>query len=226
MGGTLARRGVGAVHTVLWQRNPRKRDHFEDLSLEGRVILQQKFNKSLLSVDWIDLALYRCTLADTCECDYTRCCFIKYAEFPNQVRKFQLLKMVSAPWSWLVLVNYTNFGNQWYLMFLFVATTTSADLRKVTPRSLTETAVSASPSHILKMKAEIPFETLVNFYQITRRHHIKRVLQRLQWMMAEQYQYLKKPILLISLFIQTKLIQEAVGDLPISSSLPWWNYHL
>jgi hypothetical protein len=41
--------------------------------------------------------------------------------------------------------------------------------------------VPTSPSSILNLKAADSFETSANFYQITRRHHRKYVLQSLPW---------------------------------------------
>jgi hypothetical protein len=41
------------VHTGVWWENMRVRDHFEDLVLNGRIILKCIFKKS--GVDWISL---------------------------------------------------------------------------------------------------------------------------------------------------------------------------
>ena len=39
-----------------WCGNPRERDHVEDPSLDGRIILRRIFRKWDGSMDWIDLA--------------------------------------------------------------------------------------------------------------------------------------------------------------------------
>jgi hypothetical protein len=57
MGGALARVGERKVRTGFWWGNSRERDHFEDLCVDGRVILKQIFKKSVGIVDWIHLVL-------------------------------------------------------------------------------------------------------------------------------------------------------------------------
>jgi hypothetical protein len=51
MGGALARVGERTLDTGFWWVNPRDRDHFEDLGVDGRVIL------TLVNIDWVDLAV-------------------------------------------------------------------------------------------------------------------------------------------------------------------------
>jgi len=49
--------GTGEVHTGFWWGDLRERDHLEDLSVDGRVILKWIFKKwDEESMDWIDLA--------------------------------------------------------------------------------------------------------------------------------------------------------------------------
>ena len=43
--GHVARMGRGEVHTGFWWGNLRERDHFEDPSIDGRVILRWVFKK-------------------------------------------------------------------------------------------------------------------------------------------------------------------------------------
>ena len=51
------------VYAGFWCWNPRKRDHLEDLGVDGRIILRWTFRKWLVGgMDWIDLAEDR----DTC----------------------------------------------------------------------------------------------------------------------------------------------------------------
>jgi hypothetical protein len=45
MGRALARMGEWTVDTGFWLRNPRERDYFKDLGVDGRVILKYIFNK-------------------------------------------------------------------------------------------------------------------------------------------------------------------------------------
>jgi len=40
MGGALVLMGERSVDTGFWCRNPRERDHFENLGVDGRVILK------------------------------------------------------------------------------------------------------------------------------------------------------------------------------------------
>jgi hypothetical protein len=46
---------TGEVHTGLWCRNLRERDHFEYLGVDGRIVLKWIFKKWDRDMDWIDL---------------------------------------------------------------------------------------------------------------------------------------------------------------------------
>jgi hypothetical protein len=49
--------GRRQVYTGFWWGNPRKRDHLEDLGVDGRIILGWIFRKCVVGgMDWIDLA--------------------------------------------------------------------------------------------------------------------------------------------------------------------------
>jgi hypothetical protein len=45
MGGHVARIGRGEVHTGFWWVNLRERDHLEDPSVDGKIILRYIFRK-------------------------------------------------------------------------------------------------------------------------------------------------------------------------------------
>jgi len=51
--------GGGKVHREFWLRNLRERDHLEERSIEGTIILIWIFKKWDGSMDWIDLAQNR-----------------------------------------------------------------------------------------------------------------------------------------------------------------------
>jgi len=44
-GGMWDVRGRGMVHTGFWWGNLREKDHFEDLGVDGRIILKRAFNR-------------------------------------------------------------------------------------------------------------------------------------------------------------------------------------
>ena len=44
------------VYIGFWWGNPRERDHLEDASMDGRIILKRIFRKWDGGMDWIDLA--------------------------------------------------------------------------------------------------------------------------------------------------------------------------
>jgi hypothetical protein len=44
------------LHTGFWWGDLRERDHWEDLSVDGRIILKWLFKKWDRVMDWIDLA--------------------------------------------------------------------------------------------------------------------------------------------------------------------------
>jgi hypothetical protein len=48
--------GRGEVYTDFWWGNTRERDHLEDPSLDGRVILRGYSGRGIEGKDWIDLA--------------------------------------------------------------------------------------------------------------------------------------------------------------------------
>jgi hypothetical protein len=49
--------GIGEVHTEFWLGNLRERDHFEDVGVDGRVIIKCIFMKrDEGDMDYIDLA--------------------------------------------------------------------------------------------------------------------------------------------------------------------------
>jgi hypothetical protein len=47
------------VHTGVWWEDLGKRDHFEELGVDGRIILKWIIKKWDGGMDWIDLALDR-----------------------------------------------------------------------------------------------------------------------------------------------------------------------
>ena len=47
---------TGEVHTGFWWVNLRKREHLEDVGVDGRIILKRIFKKWDVGMDWIDLA--------------------------------------------------------------------------------------------------------------------------------------------------------------------------
>jgi hypothetical protein len=49
-------RETGEVRTGFWWGDLSKRDHFEDLGVDGRIILKWAFKKWDGDTDWIDLA--------------------------------------------------------------------------------------------------------------------------------------------------------------------------
>jgi hypothetical protein len=48
--------GRGEVHTGFWWGDLREGDYFEDLGVDGRIILKWIFKKWDGGLDWIDLA--------------------------------------------------------------------------------------------------------------------------------------------------------------------------
>jgi hypothetical protein len=50
---------TGEVHTGFWWGDLRERNHFEDLGVDGRIILKWIFKKWDGGMGWIDLAHYR-----------------------------------------------------------------------------------------------------------------------------------------------------------------------
>jgi hypothetical protein len=48
--------GRGEVHTKFWWGNLREGDHWEDLGLDGRVILSGSSITGMGGMEWIDLA--------------------------------------------------------------------------------------------------------------------------------------------------------------------------
>jgi len=48
--------GRGEVRTGLWRGNLRERGHFEDLGLDGRIIVKWIFREWDWGMDWLDLA--------------------------------------------------------------------------------------------------------------------------------------------------------------------------
>jgi len=46
-------------YTGVCVRNLRERDHFEDLVIDGRIILKSIFKKSVKDVDWVNLVQNR-----------------------------------------------------------------------------------------------------------------------------------------------------------------------
>jgi hypothetical protein len=48
--------GRGEVYTWFWWGNVRKRDHFEDPGVDGRIILKCIFDKWNGGLDWVGLA--------------------------------------------------------------------------------------------------------------------------------------------------------------------------
>jgi len=53
--------GRGKVHTEIWCGNLKKRDHFEEAGVDGRIILEWIFRKldGGGGMDWIDMAQNR-----------------------------------------------------------------------------------------------------------------------------------------------------------------------
>ena len=47
------------MYTWFWLGNLRKRDHFEDPGVDGRIILRWIFRKLDVGMDWIELAQER-----------------------------------------------------------------------------------------------------------------------------------------------------------------------
>ena len=56
MDGTCSTIGRGEVHTGLWWRQQRKRDHLEDAGVKGKIILRWIFNRWDGGHGLIDLA--------------------------------------------------------------------------------------------------------------------------------------------------------------------------
>jgi hypothetical protein len=47
---------TGEMHMGIWWEDLRKRAHFQDLDIDGRIILKQIFKMWDRGMDWIDLA--------------------------------------------------------------------------------------------------------------------------------------------------------------------------
>ena len=48
------------MRTGFWWGNLRERDHFDDLGVDGRILLKVCSRNRIRSLDWIDLAQNRC----------------------------------------------------------------------------------------------------------------------------------------------------------------------
>ena len=67
------------MHTGFWWGDQRERDHFEDLSVDGRIILKWIFKKlDWRGMEWIDLAQ---DTDGSCECCNEASGSIKCGEF-------------------------------------------------------------------------------------------------------------------------------------------------
>jgi len=68
--------------------NLREKAHLEEQGVAGRTNLRHIQDLDCGSMDWVDLAQDKDSLAGTCKCDTELSCYIKCRKFINYLRTF------------------------------------------------------------------------------------------------------------------------------------------
>ena len=92
------------MHKKFWQGSLKERDYFEDLGVDGTIILK-RILKTWNVGEWIGFILLRVGTGATFLNTAMKLPFLKLDEFLDHARKPQLLKSGCAPWRQSVDLN-------------------------------------------------------------------------------------------------------------------------